>query len=114
MTDEIPMTPGRMDCAVQRLREATTNYNALDQNLIEDAREGATEREQQARFADAAHDSQETRQAIEDVALGVVGEVFRDRFKYSDVEDAIKTAGAEWLYSVILERALDALEGGDA
>lgn len=96
-----------MGYAIQRLREATTNREAVVGNLIEDSRAEATETAQIARFEGANQDSKLTRRDIEDVAIGVLGKVFDRRCDYGDVVEAIKQAHAGWLYPIILERALN-------
>lgn len=97
--------------AAERLREATTNRDAVLGNIVGDGRAEVTEAAQIARLQEAARESQPTRRGIEDVAIGVLGEVYRESFDYGDVVEVIEQADAGWLYSIILDRALDAVGG---
>lgn len=96
--------------AIERLREATTNREATLRNIIDEARAEETYEAGRAALEDAAMESQRLRQSIEDVAIGVVGDVYHYRFSYADVVEVVETAGAEWLYAVILDRAVEAVK----
>src|SRR5207244_3751394 len=99
--------------AVERLAEATANRNAVLGNIAQHlaAGPGETAEQRAALGMEAQRAFQPTLQAIEDVAINVLGEVYREASDYRDCETAIMRADASWLYPVVLERALGAVGG---
>jgi hypothetical protein len=101
----------RVTSAVERLRDATRNREAVAGNILRaKGRESTTQ---------VASEYQETLRGIEDSAIKVLGDLFYPLESYDRVPAAIERAGADWLYPIILDRALEAVgfierPGGDA
>lgn len=110
------MSEDRKTNAVERLREATTNHEAVWSFIISDS-SGPDDMAPGESFESYMLAQNAQLQAIRNVAIAVVGEVYHEREdldtngKYAEVEDVIEQANARWLYPVILERALDAAGG---
>ena len=99
---------------VERLRDVTRNRDALlataGQRL---PRAGQPRRRATDEQARATYD---TVRRMEDAALKAIAAAYLPAHDYRAVTRAIEEAGADWLYAVVLDRALDAVgsEGGDA
>ena len=99
---------------LERLRDVTRNRDALLATVREDLpRAGQPRRRAADSQARATYD---TVRGMEDAALTALAAVYLPACNYGAVTQAIEEAGADWLYAVILDRALASVASaaGDA